>query len=440
MFDLLTDQWQSLSASAQDAIWLIVLLLPAVLVGIAVVAGYRPFSLVGALLWRFRWTNIMFVTLIAVSVGIGVGLLAQERGLRQGTARAAEKFDLIVAAPGSEITMLFAAVYLQPSDVPLLSGDIYHEIATHERVELAAPIAYGDSYAGAPVIGTTSQFIAHLSGELAEGQMFANSREAVAGAKVNLPLGTKYTPAHGVGDAAEHDAHGGFESTIVGRMQETGSPWDKAILVPVESVWEIHGLANGHAPERIDQIGPPFNPDYFPGTPAILVRAKALWANYALRSEFTRDNTMAFFPGAVLARLHGLMGDIRQVMSIMAVVTQVLVTAGVLTGLVVLTRLFARRLALLRALGASRRFVFSVVWCYATVLIAGGALAGLAVGWIAVRIISDVVSAKTDVLVTATLGWPEFHLLGAFVSLTILLALVPAFLALRRPVVTDLRS
>ncbi len=53
----------------------------------------------------------------------------------------------------------------------------------------------------------------------------------------------------------------------------------------------------------------------------------------------------------------------------MAVLTQVLVTAGVLTGLIALARLFARRLALLRALGAPGRFVFAVVWSYAATLI-----------------------------------------------------------------------
>jgi len=405
-----------------------------------VLRGFRPQALVGALLWRYRWTNLTFVLLIAVSVGIGVGLIAQERGLRQGTARAADKFDLIVAAPGSEITMMFAAVYLQPSDVPLLSGAAFDEIANHEQVDLAAPIAFGDSYRDSPVVGTTAEFVTHLAGGLAEGRMFELTSEAVAGSSVDLALGASFEPAHGVGDAAEEGAHAGQELTVVGRMPATGSPWDRAILVPLESVWEVHGLVNGHAPERRQQIGPPFDPDYFPGTPAVLVRAEALWANYALRSEFTRDDMMAFFPGAVLAQLHALMGDVRQVMSVMAVLTQVLVTAGVLTGLIVLARLFARRLALLRALGAPGRFVFAVVWAYAATLIALGSLAGLAIGWIAVRIISKVVTARTDILVTATLDWPEFHLIAGFFSFTVLLALLPAFMAMSRHIITDLRA
>lgn len=440
MFAPLADIWASLPAIAQDVIWFVVLLLPALLVGLLVTRGYRPFGLVRAMMWRYRWTNALFVTLIAISVGIGVGLIAQERGLRKGTARAAEKFDLVVAAPGSEVQMLLASVYLQPVDVPLIDGPTYATIQDHENVSLAAPIAYGDSYKSSPVIGTTEQFVTHLAGELAEGRMFAGIREAIAGARVPLAVGDSFVPAHGVGDTAEEGAHAGHDIEVVGKMGMTGSPWDKALLVPVESVWVVHGLASGHAPERAAQIGPPFDADYFPGTPAVLVRAEQLWANYALRSELTTAKTMAFFPGAVLAGLHSMLGDVRQVMSVMAVLTQVLVTAGVLAGLVVLTRLYARRLALLRALGAPDRFVFSVVWTYAAVLIGAGAAVGVVVGFVAVGAISRIVTARTDILVTATLGWPEFHLVAGFVSLTVILALTPAFMALSRNVITDLRA
>ena len=435
----ITAWWEGLPAATQDVLLFAILLLPAVLVGLVVLRGYRPFALVGAMLWRYRFTNALFVALIAVSVGIGVGLIAQERGLRKGTARAAEKFDLIVAAPGSEVQMLLAAVYLQPVDVPLIDGPTYDAIAGHENVALAAPIAYGDSFGASPVIGTTAPFVAHLSGDLAAGRMFAVLGEAVAGAAVPLAIGDSFEPAHGVGASAEHGAHAGHALTVVGRMQPTGSPWDKAILVPVESVWAVHGLATGHLPGDA-RIGPPFDPAFFPGTPAVLVRAEQLWANYALRSEFTTERTMAFFPGAVLAGLHSMLGDVRQVMSVMAVLTQVLVTAGVLAGLVILTRLYARRLALLRAIGAPARFVFAVVWCYAAALIGAGALLGVAVGFAAVGAISRLVTARTDILVESTLAWPEFHLVAGFVSLTVLLALLPAFMAVSRDIITDLRS
>jgi putative ABC transport system permease protein len=432
--------WQSLPAWAQDLALTLGLLLPAVLVGAVILRGYAPGPLVRAILWRFRWANAMFVLLIAMSVGMGIGLLAQERGLRKGTAQAADKFDLIVSAPGSEMTMMLASVFLQPSDVPLLDGKIYNEIANHENVQIAAPLAFGDSYRGAPVVGTTAAFARHLTDDQIDGRIWQTSEEALVGAFVPLAIGDTFTPAHGVGDAAE-GAHEGVSLTVVGRMGATGTPWDRSILTPVESVWEVHGLANGHAPERADQIGPPFDAEFFPGTPAIIVRAEALWANYALRSEFTRDaETMAFFPGAVLANLYRVMGDVRQAMSLMALVTQGLVGASVLLGLFILTRLFRRQVSLLRALGAPARFIFAVVWSYGASLLAAGTALGLGFGYLAAAILSRVVTARTDILVEASVGWTEAHLVVGFLSVASLLSILPAVVVLKQPVVAGLRS
>ncbi|SNY91257.1 putative ABC transport system permease protein [Cohaesibacter sp. ES.047] len=440
LFYWLSGYWDMLPNGMQDALLLLVYLLPTLLIGFVVVRGMRPLPLVRAMLWQFRWSNLVFVLLIAISVALGVGLIAQERGLRRGTAKAADKFELIVAAPGSEVTNVMATVYLQASDMPLLDGTIYNAVANHEQVDFAAPIAFGDSYHGAPVVGTTADFLDHLSGSLAEGKAFEGYFDAVAGADVPLAIGDAFTPAHGVGDGAEEGAHEGTHFTVTGRMQKTGSPWDKAILVPVEAVWVVHGLGTGHRDEEGEKIGPPFDATLFPGTPSILVHAKQLWANYALKSEFTTEKSMALFPGAVLSELHALLGDVREVMSVMAVITQILVAAGVLTGLVILTKLFSRRLALLRAIGAPRRFLFAIVWSFAASLIGFGALLGVVLGFAATQVISRIVSERTDILVEASLEWPEFHLVALFVSLTIVMAMIPAFLALRRPVVADLRG
>lgn len=431
--------WTSLSPLVQDILLTTALCAPGLAIGLLVVRGLRPLPLVAALLRRFAWVNLLFVALITVSVGLGVGLLAQERGLRQGSARAAEKFDLIIAAPGSEVTAMLAAVYLQPSDMALITGAQYAEIAAAKGVAFAAPIAFGDSHKGAPVVGTTVDFVTHLAGALTEGRVFATATEAVAGAFAPVTVGDSFTPAHGHGPLTEGDAHAGFGYTVTGRMPATGSPWDRAILIPVEGVWEVHGLSNGHAPGD-PSIGPPFVPELMPGTPAVLAHATELWANYALKSQFTRADLMAFFPGTVLSQLHGLMRDLRTAMSLMAVLTQVLVTLSVLIGLMILVRLIARSLALLRAIGAPLRFVFAVVWAYSAALIVMGAGLGLGFGWIAAQAMSRVVTARTDVLVTASLSWPELHLVAGFISLTLVMAMLPAWLAVRRPLMSDLRT
>ncbi|MDO6728623.1 ABC transporter permease [Marinovum sp. 2_MG-2023] len=432
--------WASLSATWQDSLIALALVLPGLIIGALTIRGFAPWALVRALLWRFRWPNVMFVLLIAASVGMGIGLIAQERGLRKGTAAAADKFDMIVAAPGSEMTLMLASVYLQPSDVPLLKGQIYNEIANHDRVTIAAPLAFGDSFDGAPIIGTIADFARYLSDNRIEGRMWQDTFEAIAGAYVPLDIGDSFVPSHGFGDTAEDDAHGD-QITVVGRMAPTGSPWDRAIMVPVESVWAVHGLANGHAPDAPVQLGPPYDAAYFPGTPAIVVKADELWATYSLRSEFTRDaETMAFFPGTVLAELYAVMGDVRQAMSLMTLVTQVLVATSVLVGMFILTRLFRRQMSLLRALGAPGRFVLSVVWSYAAMLLVSGAVLGLGVGLGAAHALSRIVTARTDILVVPQIGWTEVHLLLGFLSVTLLLSLLPALAVLRRPIVDGLRA
>lgn len=434
------DLWESMPATAQDGTVLVALLVPALLIGVLVSRGFAAHRLIGAMLWRFRWANVTFIALIAVSVGMGIGLIAQERGLRQGTAQAADKFDLLVAAPGSEMTMMLAAVYLQPSDVPLLDGFTYNDIATHELVDIAAPLAFGDSYRQSPIVGTTADFARYLSDGEIDGRMWRASMEAIAGAATELDLGDIFTPAHGIGDAVEHGVHGD-EVTVVGRMARTGTPWDRSILVPVEAVWEVHGLANGHAPERGDQIGPPFDAEFFPGTPAIIVKAEELWANYALRSEFNRDReTMAFFPAAVLSDLYRIMGDVRQAMSLMSIVTQMLVAASVLLALFILSRLFARQMALLRALGAPDRFLMAVVWGYCATLLGLGTVLGLGVGVGAATVLSSIITVRTDILVRASIGWSELHLAAGFASIALTLALLPAVAVLKQPTAKNLRA
>lgn len=434
------DVWYTLSADTQDALFTLLLSLPALLTGLVVLRSYAPGPLVRALLWRFRWPNLMFVLLIAVSVGMGIGLIAQERGLRHGTAAAADKFDMIVAAPGSEITMMLASIFLQPSNVPLLDGAMYDAVANHEQVALAAPLGFGDSYGEAPVVGTIADFVQHLTEGEIEGRMWQAPFEAIAGAYVSLEIGDQFTPAHGMSGNVQPGAHGDAY-TVVARMPATGSPWDRAILVPIEGVWAVHGLANGHAPDKPTQLGPPFDARFFPGTPAIVVKANELWATYALRAEFTRDGeSMAFFPGAVLARLYAIMGDLRQAMTLMTLVTQSLVATSVLVGLFILTRLFRRQMALLRALGAPGRFILSVVWSYAAALLLAGSALGMLFGLGAAQVLSRVVTARTDILVEPHLGWSEVHLLAGFVSVTLILSLLPAWAVLRRPVVEGLRS
>lgn len=425
----------------------------------------NPFPIVLAMLKRNRFTALLFFLLIAAAVALGVAISAQERALRQGSARAADRFDLIVAAPGSSNDVLFSVVYLDPTAVGLLSPQTTAQVLAGSQADFAAPIGFGDSHDGGAVVGTTAEFVEHLSAGLAEGRVFARIDEAVVGALSAASVGDRIEIHHGHGDNAddaadddhdghaqdsEHDAgHEGHDHagdgghahaavTVVGRMRATGTPWDRAVVVPIEYTWRVHDLPTGHRPDET-HIGAPFDPAHLPGVPAIVVKPENLAAAYGLRSRYRTSDSTAFFPAEVLVDLYALMGNVARVMGALTLAAQVLVVAAILAGLLALLDLQRRRFAVLRAIGAPRGFVFASVWVYVAGLIAAGALAGLPLGWAAAVLVSRLVAAETGIAMQAVIGLPELSWVAALLGLALLLAFVPAILIYRRPVIEGLR-
>ena len=109
----------------------------------------NPWPIVRAFLVRHRWTALAFVFLVAAGVSLAVALVSQERALRTGSARAADRFDLIVAAPGSQIDVLLTAVFLRPGTTKLLAPDVTARLLNDQRAAFVAPIGFGDSHRGA---------------------------------------------------------------------------------------------------------------------------------------------------------------------------------------------------------------------------------------------------------------------------------------------------
>jgi len=410
----------------------------------------NPFSMVLADLRALRWSAVAIVALVAVAVAIGVAIGAQERALRQSSAAAADDFDLLIGAPGSQAQLLMSTVYLQLEAIPLVDGSVLDALARDERVAGFAPIAFGDVTRGYPIIGTTAAFASRW-GRIApsEGRLFEAEGEAVIGADVDYRLDQSITPSHGVAsephkageegaDEASH-RHAGHDYTIVGRLPRLGSPWDRAILVPIESVWEVHGLGNGHA-AGTETIGPPFDGAPVPGVPAIVVKPRSVAGAYALRSQYRQGGTMAFFPAEVLVGLYRALGDARGVLVLASTLNATLVFAAILLLLIAVTGLRRRRYAVLRAMGAPRLYVLLVIWLGMAALMALGCLAGLLLGGAAAAVLSQLVEAQTGLHVAISLGAPEFRQIGLLFCVGTLLSLLPAIASFANPIGAGLRS
>ncbi|WP_321340142.1 ABC transporter permease [Breoghania sp.] len=403
----------------------------------------NPLPLVLATLRRNPVTTVTFMALIAAAVALGVAITAQERALKRGSAHAADRFDLVIAAPGSQTDAMLKSVFLRTGTIELLKPEVVARVFSEPRAKIVAPIAFGDSHDGAPIIGSVPDFVSHLSGgSLAEGRVFTDHEEAVVGFASPLKIGDTFHPTHGhgrMGDEGGDDAHQhGAEITVVGRMAPTGSPWDAAIVVPVELTWELHSLPNGHE-KGSDQVGPPYLSERLPGVPALVVKPDSVAAAYGLRSRYKAQDSTAFFPAEVLVELYALLGDMRSLMNVMALATQTLVIVAILAGIMVLLRLYRVQFSILRALGAPRAFIFLTIWSYVALIVTVGALAGLALGMGLAGTVSAAFTAETGIALQASLGGTELALVGAIIAIGMAVATVPAALLYRKPVIDALR-
>ncbi len=437
----------------------------------------NPFPVIVADIRQNKIGISLVVLLIALAVGLGIAISAQERALRLGSNRAADPFDLLLGAPGSKTQLLMSTVYLQAAPIPLIDGRILCELQNNKHVQYAAPIGFGDSYKGYPVVGTVAA-MADLAGQrpLSAGKLFSRVNEAVIGIDVNLKRGDTFFPVHGqveenAAENDEHHEHTAIKYKVVGRMQRWGSPWDKAILVPIEAVWFIHGLGSGHrtvdaeptaaqqiqavgspdnsrqhadhsTPPRLASIpvGPPWDPTVIPGVPAIALGIDKAATAYRLRSLYNKkQQTMAFFPAEVLLQMYALLGDAGTVLSLLALTTQVLVLGSVL--LAVFASLVQKRkqFGVLRALGASGLYVFTVIWGYVVLLVSSGAVLGILIGRFSAWILSIYVGRETGLILPVAVTGKEILMALTLIGLSFLIAIIPAVAVYRDRVSSLLR-
>lgn len=403
---------------------------------------------------RFWGGAVAIIVLLALSVALSSVVTLQERAVRLGTARASDKFDLVIGAAGSDTQLTLSSVFLQPSPLPLMSGAMLRKLSGDSRVAFAAPIGFGDSAMGFPIVGTTTQLISVLSPQLAEGALFSRLGEAVIGSAVDLPIGGRVSPMHGTVETGGH-AHTEVRYHIAGKMAPTGTAWDRAILVPIRTVWQLHGMEVHEGHGHKDHTGTPHDHDReidinapldevfdanSPDIPAILVKPKTIADAYRLRQEYRSENTLAVFPAEVLTRLYSTLGDARSLLLGIAVGTQAIVVLALLLVAVMHIGARKRQIGALRAFGAPVRSIMAIVWGELFFLLLLGIFLGLALGYAVAHVITSWLTAATAVRMPVEFAMSDLWLTVGFVLVAAVVSLVPALMTLRMSAASALRS
>ena len=243
-------------------------------------------------------------------------------------------------------------------------------------------------------------------------------RSALAHALEDLATAT-------VGAAPDDGGHVHGEAyEVVGVLAPTGGPVDRAILVDIESTWLVHG-----------QIAPEGR-----GVTAVLFTAERPADYYAVAQEIDAGpDAQAVFTGAVFGQLRGLVAQGEVAYG--ALSGLVLVLAALTIWLNVYSGALERRRtsALLRALGAGRSLIFTLVVAETGWTV----VAGIAVGTLAAYGLTHVGGSLLAANLGFTLPPPEFELalvarVLPLIPLGLLAALGPAWRSSRSTPLDDL--
>jgi len=426
----------------------------------------NPLMLLKAWYRQYTLPCIIFIVLFSIALSLGIALLSQERAIKQSSANVSDQFDLIIGAPGSKVDLVLNTAFLKAGFLETVPTHIWHELLDDQRVKWFAPIVFGDGYHGAPIIGTTQALLTALYGEQ---ENFPTIDSAFIGANVALGLGDIFQPQHGMienaGDSddeedEDHHVHH-VDYKVAKKLPITGTPWDNAILVPVEASWQIHGMGNGHAEEEHEDhekhitqhhddvdhneneeehhhdehdplnLGVFDEHDTFKPVSAFIVKPNSIASAYGLRSDFSNNETQAVFPGEVMVMLYALMGDARTLMSQITLICEGLVMLSLVFAIAALFALFKREFAILRTIGATRNYLLLSVWLFVLSLMAIGLLLGMLLATLEVQWISTLLSDKAQFSINATLQAKDGLFALAVLAVGSIMALLPALFVYR---------
>lgn len=189
-----------------------------------------------------RRAKLLMVSL-SIVVSCCVALLAYNISTKisEGIVRTAANYDLIIGPAGSSTQLAMNTLFLTDKPLGTIPYSLVEEIEQSGRANSVIPFSMGDSFNEAPIVGTTP---AYLEGkELAGGEMFSRSREAVVGWKVarsyGLKVGDELVTSHGLSGSG-HD-HAEAPLVVTGILRRTDTACDNAVFTPCETVWALHG-------------------------------------------------------------------------------------------------------------------------------------------------------------------------------------------------------
>ena len=406
------------------------------------------FSLAMKSLWNRRFTALLTVFAITLSVTLFIGVDKIRNGAREGFDRTISGTDLIVGARSGSINLLLYSVFRIGNATNNVSWESYEEWSKNENVAWTVPMSLGDSHRGFRVLGTTTAYFDHYRFgdkkqlELAQGVVFDDVFDAVLGADVarelGYELGREISVAHGIG-AVSFAVHDDKPFTIVGILKKTGTPVDRTIHVSLRGIEAIHigwetgtesPLARMVTADQVREM--PLKPK---AITAFLVGLESRIAVLRLQrqiNEYKEEPLLAIIPGVALSQLWGVVGIAETALTAIAGFVVFTGLLGMLTTIMTSLNERRREMAILRSLGARPWHIFALLLSEGALLALVGSILGILVVYGGLAVAAPVIEAQSGIFLGAILpGFYDLAVIAVIVIASIVLGCVPAFRAYR---------
>jgi putative ABC transport system permease protein len=353
----------------------------------------------------------------------------------------------VVGARSGSIQLLLYSIFHIGNATNNISWKSYRELAQHPKVAWTVPISLGDSHRGYRVVGTEAEFFqryrfADERGlQFAQGAPFADVYDAVLGAEVAEKLGyTLQQPvviAHGAGEVSLNQ-HDDKPFRVVGILERSGTPLDRALLVSLAGIEAIHIDWQAGAPipglrisaERAREM------NLTPKTiTAFLVGLKSRISTFHVQrhiNEYRREPLLAVLPGVALQELWDLMAVAENALLVISGFVVLVGLTGMLTALLTSLNERRREMAILRSLGARPVHVLSLIVGEALFITLMGTLLGVLLLYLGLAAAQPMLEAKFGLFLSLSPpSLREWSLILIVLGAGTLIGLIPGFRAYR---------
>ena len=378
---------------------------------------------------KYRFLN-SFLSIMLTAFGVSIALLISQFGnhIQNRINLDGQGIDIVVGAKGSPLQLILSSVY--HIDIP--TGNIAYsqakKIMNNPQIEESIPLALGDNWRGFRIVGTTTNYIRHYDMSLSTGRYWDQNFEVVVGSSVNLDIGDEFMGVHGLlEDGSSHEEH---KYNVVGILKPSGTVLDRLILTSLNSVLDIHGLhkvdnsfeknhehqhdhehhkeehhdvhehdhdkekhknedENHHKHSKNDKETNKTNELGSSEITALLIKTKSPIANINLPRSINRESSLqAANPALEINRLISLFGIGSKSFAILSLILILIASLNIFSGLASNLENRMGDLAVLRAVGFSKKRIFKIIVLEGILVVLIGIILGILIGFLLFSILT----------------------------------------------------